>query len=231
MTSPKPPPLRAGDRLLYGVGQIAEGVKNESLSLFLLFYYREVLGLSGTLTGLALLISLLSDAITDPLVGAISDRTRSRWGRRHPYLYASGVPVAAFYYAVFVPPSGMSDGALFTWLVTMLVMTRFAMTLFHVPHMALGAELSPDYRERTVTVTTRMVFSRVGAGIAPTLGLLVFMAPTASTRTTASSIPPHTRPSPRPLRCCCSCRSTSAPSARASGSPTCRRLRRVWAAR
>lgn len=173
------PPLRPVDRLLYGSGQIAEGVKNESLGLFLLFYYREVLGLSGTLTGLALLIGLLSDAVTDPLVGAISDRSRSRWGRRHVFLYASGLPVTVFYFAVFVPPAGLSQPQLFAWLVGMLVMARLSMTLFHVPHMALGAELSTDYRERNVIVTTRMLFSRVGAGIAPTLGLLVFMAPTA----------------------------------------------------
>lgn len=173
------PPLRTFDRILYGSGQIAEGVKNESLGLFLLFYYREVLQLSGTLTGLALLISLLVDAITDPLAGAISDRTLSRWGRRHLFLYVSGVPVAIFYFAVFVPPEGLSQGALFAWLVVMLILARVAMTLFHVPHMALGAELSSDYRERNVIVTTRMLFSRAGTGLAGILGLIVFMAPTA----------------------------------------------------
>jgi len=173
------PPLRPIDRLLYGSGQIAEGVKNESFGIFLLFYYREVLQLSGTLTGLALLLSLLVDAVSDPLAGAISDRTQSRWGRRHLFLYISGVPVAIFYFAVFVPPDGLSEAALFAWLFVMLVLARLAMTLFHVPHMALGAELSSDYRDRNVIVTTRMLFSRVGTAFAGILGLLVFMTPTA----------------------------------------------------
>lgn len=178
MNAGKPPPLLLRDRLYYGFGQVAEGIKNESFGLFVLFYYREVLHLSGTLAGLALLIGLVSDAITDPLIGRISDRWHGRWGRRHPFMYVSGLPVAVFYYAVFVPPKSLTQDELFPWLVTTLVLARLSMTLFHVPHMALGAELSQDYRERTVIVTTRMVFSRIGAGVTGILGLLVFMVDT-----------------------------------------------------
>ncbi len=72
-------PLRI--RLFYGVGSVSEGVKNTVFNAFLLFYYNQVLGVSGTLAGTAIFLALCVDAITDPLVGSISDHTRSRWGR------------------------------------------------------------------------------------------------------------------------------------------------------
>lgn len=172
------PEPRLGTQLVYGFGQLAEGVHNEALGIFLLFYYREVLGLSGTLAGLALLLALLADAVSDPVVGVWSDRVRTRLGRRHPFMYASLLPLGVCYCAVFVPPAGLSGMALFAWLTSALIASRLAMTLFHVPHMALGAELSDDYRVRTRIVSIRMVFSRMGAGLAPLLGLLVFMRPT-----------------------------------------------------
>ena len=77
---------------MYGLGQLPEGVKTAAFGFFLLFYYNQVLGLPGTLAGAALFVALLFDAISDPLVGTLSDFTRSRWGRRHPYLYASALP-------------------------------------------------------------------------------------------------------------------------------------------
>lgn len=178
-TKTKPLTGRAAvTRLLYGVGQMAEGVKSDSFALFLLFYYREVLGLSGSLAGLALLLSLVSDAISDPLVGALSDRTRTRWGRRHPFMAASAVPVAVTYYLSFAPPAGLGQMGLFAWLVGCTVLARFALTLFVVPYMALGAELSDDYHERTQIVTLRTTFATLGRALPGLLGFMVFMRPT-----------------------------------------------------
>jgi Na+/melibiose symporter-like transporter len=173
-----PPPLPLSTKLWYGLGQMAEGLKNEAFTLFLLFYYTQVVGLSGALSGQAILIALLFDAVTDPLAGAISDRLESRWGRRHPFLYAAPLPLAVSFYLVFVPPAGLSQMGLFTWLATFAVLARASMTLFHVPHLALGAELSTDYEERTGIVTLQHVFARIGSGAAGALGLLVFMRPT-----------------------------------------------------
>ncbi len=158
---------------------MAEGLKNESFGLFLLFYYTQVVGLSGVLSGQAILIALLFDAVTDPLAGVVSDRLESRWGRRHPFLYVSALPVAATFYLVFAPPQGLGQMELFAWLATFSVLCRFSMTLFHVPHLALGAELSADFEERTSIVATRYVFARIGHALAGGLGLLVFMRPTA----------------------------------------------------
>jgi Na+/melibiose symporter-like transporter len=172
------PPLTSSTRRWYALGQFAEGLKNESFALFLLFYYTAVLGLSGFLAGLAILIALLFDAITDPLVGVVSDRTRSRWGRRHPFIYAAGLPLGVFFYFSFAPPAGLSQYELFAWLTCFAVLTRGAMTLFSVPHLALGAELSADYEERTTIVTLQFLFARTGHGITGVLAFLLFFRPT-----------------------------------------------------
>ncbi len=149
-------------RLLYGVGQLPEGVKNAAFGFFLLFYYNQVLGLSGTLAGLALFIALCFDAVSDPLVGSISDFTRSRWGRRHPFMYWSAVPFAASFFLLFVPPAGLSEWGLFGWLLVMAVLVRTTMTFFYVPYLSLGAELTNNYDERTLLAALRNVFQLFG---------------------------------------------------------------------
>ena len=85
--------------LSYGIGQAAEGFKNQAFNIFLLFYYQQVVGIPGTLAGLALGIALFFDAISDPAAGVISDRFRSRWGRRHPFMFISAI------FAAMVSPS------------------------------------------------------------------------------------------------------------------------------
>ena len=93
----------------YGVGQAAEGIKNYSFAVFLLFYFNQVLGLSGTLCGVALAVALAFDAITDPLAGTLSDRLDSRWGRRHPFMYAAAVPLGLFFALLFTPPAALGQ--------------------------------------------------------------------------------------------------------------------------
>ena len=179
-SSPTPvaPPLTNATKRWYGLGQFAEGLKNEAFTLFLLFYYTAVLGLSGLLAGQAILIALLFDAVTDPLVGVVSDRLESRWGRRHPFIYAAAIPLGVFFYLTFAPPAGLSQLELFSWLTCFAILTRAAMTLFHVPHLALGAELSSDYEERTAIVTLQFLFARSGHALAGGLAFLVFFRPT-----------------------------------------------------
>ena len=163
-------PLPRRTVVWFGIGQAAEGIKSHSFTAFLLFYYTSVLGLGGTLAGAALMIALVFDAVSDPAIAVVSDRTHSRWGRRHPFMLVSAVPLGVFFYLTFDPPHDLAailhiseQWALFLWLVTFTVLTRAAMTLYHVPHMALGAELSQDFDERTRVVFSRSVFSVVGA--------------------------------------------------------------------
>ena len=201
MTTPQnPPPLTPGMRHWYGLGQAAEGLLSFSFSYFLIFYYTGVVGLSGRLAGVAVLISLLFDAVTDPLAGVVSDRAHSRWGRRHPFLYASALPMAVTFLLTWLPPRGMGELALFTWLVALSVLARLFLTLFYVPHTALGAELSRDYEERNRVVATRQFFGRVGANTAGSSGSGSTCGAARTTQTGASTRPP-TRPSPRPWPC------------------------------
>ena len=165
-------------KLLYGVGQIADGLKNGAFGVFLLFYYSQVLGLSAALAGFAVGIALVFDAVTDPLAGSISDRFKSRLGRRHPFIYASVVPLAVGFYLLFAPPEGLGQWGLFAWLLGFAVMTRASMTLFHVPHLSLGAELSDDYEERTTVVGFRYFFSTLGALLAVAAGFGFYFAET-----------------------------------------------------
>jgi len=171
------PPLGAGTKFAYGVGQVAEGLKNTAMATFVLFYYNQVLELPGTLAGLALGIALVFDAVTDPIAGSVSDNLNSRLGRRHPFMYASALPLAAAFFLLFFPPAAvLGQWGLFAWLTGTVVLTRAAMTLYHVPHIALGAELSDDYEERTTVVSYRLFFGTFGGLLAYILGFGWFFA-------------------------------------------------------
>jgi Na+/melibiose symporter-like transporter len=117
---------------------------------FVLLYYSQVLGLDARLAGLALAIGVAFDAVTDPLVGYLSDNTKSRWGRRHPYLYASALPLALSYFLLWHPPPFVQgDTAMLVHLLLCLVALRGSETLFQVPAYAMAAEITSDYDERT----------------------------------------------------------------------------------
>lgn len=173
----RPPPLTFPVRLAYGAGQLAEGLKNGALGMFLIFYYSQVLGMSGALAGLAVGTALFIDALTDPLAGSLSDHWRSKWGRRHPFMIAAMVPLGVSFYLLFAPPV-RSDWALFVWLVFWLNVVRTAMTAYHVPHLALGAELSSEFSERVSLVGFRMFFNIVGGAAATMIGFQFFFMPT-----------------------------------------------------
>ncbi|MDH5673108.1 MAG: MFS transporter [Myxococcales bacterium] len=160
--SPPGRKLRLTSKLSYGIGQVAEGIKNNAFNLLLLFYYVQVLGVPGSWAGGALFIAQAFDAVTDPIAGFVSDGFRSRWGRRHPFMYASALPLSLCFYLLFVPPAGLSQLSLALWLTVMAVLTRGAMTLYHVPHIALGAELTEDYEERSAVVAHRTAFGFIG---------------------------------------------------------------------
>jgi GPH family glycoside/pentoside/hexuronide:cation symporter len=163
-------------RLFYGSGSIAEGTKNTAFNVFLLFYYNQVLGLSGTLSGLAIFVALCVDAITDPLVGSLSDNFRSRWGRRHPFMYSAALPMAACFFMLFNPPA-LGETGLFLWLTGFAVLVRVSMTLYAIPSASMVAELTSHYDERTTLVSYRYLFGWLGGLAAAQLGYLVFFAP------------------------------------------------------
>ena len=149
-------------RLGYGVGQLPEGIKSAAFGFYLLFFFNQVLGLSGTLAGIAVFIALCIDALSDPIVGSWSDSTVSRYGRRHPFMYLAAIPFALSFYFLFVPPQGLGTLGLFIWLCGFAVLVRTTMTFYTVPYMALGAELTEDYDERTLLSSLRTIFQLMG---------------------------------------------------------------------
>jgi len=113
-------------------------------------FYSQVLGLDPQLAGLALGIGFFINAAADPLVGYLSDNTRSRWGRRHPFLYASILPLTLSYFFLWHPPAFVNgDTGLFLYLIACNVTMYVSLTMFLVPAYALAAELTSDYEERT----------------------------------------------------------------------------------
>ena len=113
------------------------------------------------------MIALIIDGITDPMVGYMSDYTRSRFGRRHPYIYASIIPGALSYFFLVMANFGASQVALFVQLLLLISLLRIAWTLYHVPREALGAESSKDYTPRTQLHGVSSLFGWIGgAGIA-----------------------------------------------------------------
>jgi GPH family glycoside/pentoside/hexuronide:cation symporter len=172
--------LSLATKLIYGLGEAGEGVKTAALETFLFFYYVQVVGLSGTLTGAALFAAQLVDGVSDPWVGALSDRTRTRLGRRHPFLYAAPVPMAVALYFLFSPPAGLSAPLMLIWLAGFTVAARVAMTLYFVPHMALGAELSSDFAERVALGGWRTIFGYLGRIAALALAFSVFFHPSSA---------------------------------------------------
>lgn len=145
-------------KTFYGLGQAAESIKNFGFGTLLLLYYNQVLGLSGTYSGIAVFIAVAADAISDPTVGSWSDGFRHRLGRRHLFMYAGAVPLGITYYFLFWPPEGLTEFQLFLWFTTFAVLSRTALTFFHVPYLSLGAEMSLDYQERTQIVALRTAF-------------------------------------------------------------------------
>jgi GPH family glycoside/pentoside/hexuronide:cation symporter len=162
----------------FGFGQAGEGLKNAAFGTFLLFFYNQIVGVSGTLTGLALAIALMFDAITDPLAGAVSDRTRSRWARRHPYIIAAALPLAVTLFLLFNPPAGLSELEYFVWLTLFAVLVRASMTFYHIPHLALGAEMAHDYNQRSTLFAFSTLFGASGGAIGAAVAYRVFFPTT-----------------------------------------------------
>jgi len=181
-------------KLAFGVGQTAEGLKNTAFAAFTLFYFTQVLQVPGDLVGIALMIALLFDAFTDPMAGSLSDRTMSRLGRRHPYMYASAIPLGVSFYLLFSPPTWLIENhgtfGLFWWLLIFAIVTRGAMTLYHVPHMALGAELTENFVERTSIVAYRQIFNAVGIGLTYAIGFGYFLSDANGGRTNPDAYAP-----------------------------------------
>ncbi len=162
----------------YGFGAVAYGVKDAGFGTFLLLFYNQVVGLPSATVGLVIMMALLIDAFVDPAVGFFSDRTRTRWGRRHPWMYASALPIMVGWLLLWNPPSAMSEPQTLVWLFVMAVIVRSAVSCYEVPSVALTPELTSGYDERTRIMAYRYLFGWVGGLLMLLSAYQYFLAPT-----------------------------------------------------
>lgn len=173
-------PVSIGRKVAYGFGSVAFGVKSNGFDYFFLIFYSQVMGVSAYLVSLALMIALIVDALSDPLIGYLSDNTRSRWGRRHPFMYAAALPVSVAYYFVWNPPAGLEGDALFPYIVTLAILVRTLITVYEIPSSSLVAEMSDDYDERTSMLSYRYFFGWTGGTLMGAFATIFILVPTAT---------------------------------------------------
>ena len=145
MSAPASQPLPRGLPFLHGLGSIAYGIKDNGFSTFLMLYCNQVLGMDSRLVGLALMVALVIDGFVDPLIGYLSDRTVTNWGRRLPWLYLAPVPLALVWIALW----SLTAAPGFWGLVGLAAAVRILVSACEVPSVALVPELTQDYDERT----------------------------------------------------------------------------------
>jgi len=160
-------------KLVYGVGSVAFGVKDQGFAYFLLFFYNQVIGLSAIAVGTAIAIALAADAFVDPLIGQISDNLRTGWGRRHPLMYGAALPLGLAYWFLWNPPH-WAQGSQFYYLIAAAILIRTLISVYEVPSSAMLAELTHDYDERTAMFGYRYFFGWMGGLAMTLLGFGVF---------------------------------------------------------
>ena len=166
--------LSGWSKFFFGAGAIGEAVYLGMFNSFIQIFYNQAVGLSNTLIGAAIMLAMIGDAITDPVVGLVSDRWKSRHGRRHPFLFAAPLPLALSLWFIFHPPEQLVNSGgephqlgLFIWLVVLTIASRAFLTLYSVPHLALGGELSRDQHQRAQLFSANSIIGYMsGAGFA-----------------------------------------------------------------
>ncbi len=165
-------------KLFYGIGAIANGVKGNAFGYFMLFFYSQVVGVEGALVGLAMLLIMIADAFSDPIVGHISDNWHSRWGRRHPFMYFSAIPVSVCFFLLFVPPTSFGQGVTIAYFIVVAIAIRTFITMFEIPSSSLVPEFTDNYDERTSILAYRFFFGWWGGLTIAVLAYKIFFAST-----------------------------------------------------
>ena len=170
--------LKWTTKLLYGVGDVGNAVVNSAIQFYLMIFYTDGALIAPALASSALLVGKIWDGINDPLFGWISDRTRSRFGKRRVYMIFGALPLAIATLLLWRVPAGLSNAWTFVWIAATFMLFDTMWTLTNVPYYALTAELTDDYDERASITAWRMVLGVpayiIGAALTPVLvGLFV----------------------------------------------------------
>ena len=154
-------PLSFREKVGYGLGDMASNFYMGFFGLFLLYYYTDVFGISPAAAATMLLLTKIVDAVSDPAMGLIADRTESRWGKYRPYLLWAAVPYAILGYLLFLGPE-FSDAGKLIYAYATYTLVMLAYTAINVPYSALLAVISPVAEERTKATQFRFVFASLG---------------------------------------------------------------------
>ena len=161
-------------KIAYAVSDLGITLPLSAISFFLLYYYTDMLKMAPYLVGMAMTIAKAWDAVSDPLMGQISDATRSRWGRRRPYILFAAVPYALFFIMLWTPAASNTEMQNFIYLLAVFILFFTASTVIAIPYNALLPELTLDHHDRTRLAGYRQPFSIIGwiAGSAAMLPLV-----------------------------------------------------------
>jgi len=171
-----PPRLNFVTKLGYGFGMMATTVTGTALSAGVMtVYLNQVIGLPVAMVGLAIMLSLIFDAVVDPLIGMWSDATNTLWGRRHPFIYAAAIPLGICIYLLWHTPADWPKQATFVFVVAILIAVRFFAGMYDTASAALAPELTPEYHERTRLMGYRWFFNTGGGAVMTMVLYLVFL--------------------------------------------------------
>ncbi len=176
--------LSRRSKLMYGVGDFGINLADTVVGLLFAIFLTDVVGLRPAMAAVALFVGRTSDYLNDPIIGYLSDRTRSRWGRRRPFILFGMIPFALVYMLMWWKPPFNSQVALAIYYAVAFVLYDTAATVMYMPYFAMTPELTSDYDERTALTSYRMVFSILGAliGYVVPLAIIGTMDPDAASR-------------------------------------------------
>jgi glycoside/pentoside/hexuronide:cation symporter, GPH family len=176
MTSSLPSKLTFAEKLAYGAGDLGPAMTATLLVFYQLIFFTDVAGIPAGLAGSVLMIGKIWDAVNDPIVGVLSDRTQSRqWGRRYPWMLGGAIPFGLTFVLQWVKPD-LDGMGLFWFYVVMGVLFNTAYTAVNLPYTALTPEMTQDYNERTSLNSFRFTFSIGGSLLSIILMILVTLA-------------------------------------------------------
>jgi GPH family glycoside/pentoside/hexuronide:cation symporter len=184
--APVAPRIPLGAIVTYSVPPLGLGFMFMLVTLLLLKFSTDVLLIAPAAMGTIFMVGRLWDAISDPLAGYLSDNTRTRWGRRRPFIFASALPVAATFVMMWSPPGWLTGGGLVLWMAVAVLGFYSAMTILIVPHTSLGAELTTSYHDRTRIFGVRQVSWNLGMFL--TLGGMHLLATSETPRASAREL-------------------------------------------
>ncbi len=165
--------LPAWRKWMYGSGDLGFSITSTIIGFYFLFFLTDVVGVNIKIAGLAIFIGRTWDYINDPLFGYISDRTRTRWGRRRPFLLFGPIPYAIFFTLMWWKPPIQGDFALVIYYTVIYILYDASATMIYMPYFALTPELTSDYDERTSLTSVRAFFSLFGSLVAFTIPLMI----------------------------------------------------------